>query len=280
MATNPSAAPTESAVLAAIPQPATITAPDAPKFLQKYQAQVAPMGRFQVTDTASDIRCQDAYNVVAGFIADVTAAFKPAKSAAYTAHKAITALEAMFTGPAELVKANLANQHLSWARRCNELRIAEEQRLKREAEAKAEAQREALRRQLQAEADAAHAREVARVADLPPWEQPEADLPAEAPAVLFDFPEPDIPEIRLPSTVPVVAGGPSTRNLPWKCQLNDFKAMVIWIGKQCEAGDDRFLECLLPNMVRLNQLSRDHTTALKEIIPGVEAVREQTLARG
>jgi len=98
--------------------------------------------------------------------------------------------------------------------------------------------------------------------------------------VLWDLPggKADVPAIRLPSTIPAVMGV-SSRLKPWMGRCDDFKALVIWLGKQAEEGDTRFLDCIVLNQVRLNQLAKDHTTALKEILPGCVAVQEEGLAR-
>ncbi len=273
----PSAAPTELTVTQATPPPTTITAPDAPRFLQQYQSRIAPMERFQVIDDSTDLQCQTAFTQVAEFITEVEAAFKPSKSAAHQAHKAITALESMFTGPAERVKENLANQHLGYVRMLNERRMAEERRLQEEQASRARAEAEQRRRQLQEEEDARVAAELQRIAELPPWEQPEEEaLPV---AVVVETPHVEVVPIRLPSTVPIAMNGPSTRKLPWAAEVKDFKALVIAIADRCKAGDDRWLDCLEPAQVRLNQLAKDHTTVLGEILPGVVAFQGETLAR-
>ncbi len=273
----PSAAPTKELIALSTPQPATITAPDAPQFLQKYQAQVAPMTAFQVVDNESDIICQQAFSRVGDFIAEIEAAFKPAKSAAHKAHKEITALESMFTGPAQLVKDNLSSQHLAWVRRCDEIRRAEERRLQEAQEAQARAEAEERRRQLQAEEDARVAAELQRLAELPPWEQPEEEPVA---VVVAPVPVAEVPVVRLPSTVPVAVGGPSTRFKPWAGRVTDFRILVEFLAKRLEEGDDRWLDVITIDAVRLNQLAKDHTTALCEILPGTEAFREETLKRG
>jgi len=73
--------------------------------------------------------------------------------------------------------------------------------------------------------------------------------------------------------------GVGTRLKPWMGRCDDFAKLVIWIGKQAAEGDTRFLDVITLNQVRLNQMAKDHTTALQEILPGCRAVQEEGLAR-
>ncbi len=114
-----------------------------------------------------------------------------------------------------------------------------------------------------------------------PWEEDDA---AAEPVAIPVAPEPvvlppvEVAQVRLPSSVPAIMGQ-STRKLPWMAKVEDFKAMVIWIGKQAEAGETRWLECLEPASVKLNSMAKEHTTSLGQIIPGVVGYQGETLAR-
>ncbi len=276
LSNNNAPAPTAVAVMAATPAPALVTAPDAMVFLQQYENQVGKWAGFQVSDDTTYVKAAQGFTEVGAYIDNVENAFEAACSIPYRAWKAMTDLRGMFKNPAELIKSNLASQQIAWRQKKDQERRAEEERLRREAQLKADREREAKRLQLEQEQEAERQRLLAEQDELPPWEQEE--VPEATPVLLESIPEADIPEIRLPSTVPAVMGV-STRLKPWMGRCDDFKALVIALGKRAEEGDTKFLDVICINQVRLNQLSKDHTTALQEILPGCVAVQEEGLAR-
>ncbi len=269
-------APTELAVQAALPELVLAQPPDVKELMRRYYLEVGTWAGFQVSDDATYVKAAQGFTEVGAYLDSVENMFDKPCGIAHRAWKAMTDLRGMFKNPAELIKSNLAAQQLSWKARKDAERRAEEDRLRREAEDKARRDREAQRRQLEEEQEAERQRQLTLQEELPPWEQEE--VPEAAPVTLESIPAIEVAEVRLPSTVPAVAGVAS-RRLPWAAQVTDFKALVIWIGKQASEGDDRWLSVLLPDMVKLNQMSKEHTTALKEILPGVEAFQGEGLAR-
>ncbi len=269
------AAPTEVAVRAATPAETTVKPPNALGFFEKYQARVAPLQAYRVVDNASFVVAGQAYTEVRNYIDEVTAAFKGPKSDSHKAWKGICALEGMFVDPAAGVADNLSNQLLAWKRKLDDERVAEERRLQ-----------EIERRRLQQEADERaelqrkerFAAEIEAAAEVMPWEEVEA----EALSVVEPPPEPVVvyvPAVRLPSTVPYIAGGPSTRKKPWAGRVTDFKALVIEAARRAERGDDSMLQILQVDAVRLNQLAKDHGLSLGEVYPGTEGYQDEVLAR-
>ncbi len=268
------AAPTEVAVRAATPAETTVKPPNALGFFEKYQQRVAPLQAYRVVDNATYVVAGQAYAAVRDYIDEVTAAFKGPKSDSHKAWKGICALEGMFVDPAAGVADSLSIQLLAWKRKLDDERVAEErrlqeierQRLQREADERAEQEREARRL---AEIDAA--------AEVMPWDEPVEPVAVELPPVVTI--SIDVPMVRLPSTVPYIAGGPSTRKKPWAGRCVDFRLALIEAAKRAEAGDVSMLQLFAVAEVRLNQLAREHQSALSEVFPGFEAFQEETLAR-
>jgi hypothetical protein len=271
---NGSAPPTELAVQAATPPPTTITAPDGSEFFSQYRQVIAPLEAFQVVDNNSFVAAGLAFTKVGNWIDAVEAAFAPAKKAANQAHKAITTLEAMFVGPAAAVKENLTNQVLAWREKLETERRAEEARLQREQQAKAELERQRLQVIADAEAEDRRQQAAEREAELMPWEEAEA-IPEPEQVIV---PLAEVPEVRLPSPIPTVMGL-NYRSTPWKARI-DLKALVIEAGKRAEGGDDSLLQYLEAREPMLNALAREHGNSISMIVPGVTAYRETGLARG
>ncbi len=273
---NSAPAPTETAVMAATPDLIPVPLPDVKALMRDYYLEVGPWAGFQVTDDASYVKAAQGFTSVGNYLDTVESMFDKPCGIAHRAWTAMTDLRGMFAKPSKAIKDNLSVQQLAWRAKKDQERRAEEDRLRREAQLKADREREAKRLQLEQEQEAERQRLLALQDELPPWEQEE--VPESAPVLLESIPEADIPEIRLPSTVPAVMGV-STRLKPWMGRCDDFKALVIALGKRAEEGDTKFLDVICINQVRLNQLSKDHTTALKEILPGCVAVQEEGLAR-
>lgn len=273
--TTGSAPPTEVALRAATQPPTTITPPNVIALYDRYRKEVAPLEGLQVVDNDSFVKAGLAFQATGHFIDDIETAFKSEKTSAHRAWKGITTLESMFIDPASLVKQNLDRQILAWKDKLDAERIAEEQRLQRQEQARAEAER--LRLQQIADADAKeHRQQIAEAQlDLMPWE--EADDPIPEPVAVV-IPVAEVPEVRLPSTVPNVMGL-NYRQSPWKARI-DLKALVIAAGKRAEAGDDSFLQYLEAREPLLNSLCSDHGESVSMIVPGVTAFRETRLARG
>ncbi len=277
VAVSPAApAPTELAISEAAPAPVMVRPPDAQELLKRYYTEVNTWAGFQVTDNTSYVEAATGYTAVGNYIDNVESQFQEPCAIAHRAWKAMTDLRGMFKAPAELIKSSLAAQQLAFKARKDAERRAEEDRLRRQAEEQARRDREAQRLQLEQEQAAERQRQLAEQEELPPWEQ--SEVPETAPVALESIPEIEVAPVRLPSMVPSVAGV-GTRLKPWAGRCNDFTKLVIWLGKQAEEGDTRFLDVIALNSVRLNQLARDHTTALAEILPGCEAVQEEGLAR-
>jgi hypothetical protein len=238
---------------------ATAKAPESAKVpetqdLQTQKVEIDSLVTFRVSDDPSYVTAKRHFSAVSDYISAVEGRFKEPKSAAHKVHKFITSMENFFLGSATLVKSNLNTQILSYERKKDEERRAEEARLARLAKEKADR-----------EAAEALAKYEAEIGDLMPWETPEPPPPT----TIAPAPEP----IRLPSTVPVVAGGPTTKNLPWAARITDPVAVLKWI---LENPADRlcYVEFRMP---MFNLKSRELKSDMAAIIPGTEAFQGQTL---
>lgn len=258
-------------VVSAFPAPVTLNIPNVADVTEQYQVAVTPAVGFCVTDNQSFIEAGERFNAVKDFIDYITALFKKPKADAYQAHKSITALESQFLEPALQAKKHLADQQLAWRDHLKAIKLAEEQRLQREAQAQAEADRVRQQAILDAEAAAKQRLLDEAAAERLPWEIDENEPTVVERVVL---PEPEVAPVRLPSNVPFVAGGPAVRNSPWMAKV-DLKALVLAASK-----DDRLLQYLEPKMPLLNAAAREHGQCVGDIIPGVTAYREERLARG
>lgn len=271
-------------IVAGAPASVTITTPNADDLEQQSQLAISRATGFCVIDNASYIEAGERFNAVVGFINSVTEAFKEPKALAYNAHRSISALESRLLNPAAIAKDHLATQLFAYRKRLEAARIAEEQRIQREQQALALAIRE--REQASLDAEVAYRQKLIDEAyaksqdEALPWEQDDLDDPVTVERVIL--PEPEIAPVRLPSSVPVQAGGPVVRKKPFAGRIVDFRKLVIEAGKRAEAGDDSLINSgvLQVNVVKLNDLAREHQFLLKDVFPGTEAFQEETLVRG
>ncbi len=264
-------APTEVAVRAATPAPTTVTAPNALTYFEQYQKKVAPLQGYQVTSNEDYIFAGQSYTQIKGYVDDIEAAFEAPRDAAHKAWKSICNLQNMFTGPANAVLDNLSKQTLAWKRILDDRRAAEERRIQAERQAEAD-------RLIREAAEKQRLELLAAQAEVLPWEEPDEPV-AESAAPVIVMPE--VPVVRLPSTVPYIPGGPSTRKKPWAGRGVDLKAFILEAARRSAAGDDSLIQSGIVAFdgVRLNQLAREHMGTLGEVFPGVESFQDETLAR-
>lgn len=257
----------------AVMPPTTVSTPDtadlAPRRVQMEQLIV-----FRVVDDASYIEANQHFTAVSDYLEAVTSKFSEAAAAANKAHKFITGLRGLFLKPAEAAKQNLTAQLLAYRQKKEAERRAEELRLQREEE---ERQRKIREEQERIAAE----QRAAQQAELMPWEEPE-EIPAPPPP-----PPVEVPVVRLPSTVPLVGGGPSARKKPWAAAFKQS-------DKETNTPDGRiaFLLWVVANPTdRLGYIDWESVASklrpkaaelqgeMENVIPGTYAFQGETLAR-
>lgn len=142
---------------------------------------------------------------------------------------------------------------------------AEQERIAREAEAarrKAEAEAAAARKA----GDEAAAKAAAEAADA----QRQAAEAARERVELADV----APPTPIATITPKAQGVSSRKN--WKCEVTDFKALVIAAADRAKTGDDFLLGFLLPNDKALGQAAKSMQSKL--VVPGVRAYAEDGLS--
>ncbi len=138
-----------------------------------------------------------------------------------------------------------------------------------------------MAKRLEAEANAERERLIAErreaIARICEW-----DVDDDYQASLPEVPEPVavvLPEaapVRLPSSIPVVMGGPRLVDKPMVCRITDPVALLRWI---IEKPEERLLNCIEFKSAWLNRKAVELGPDMERVIPGTEAVREQGLRR-
>lgn len=237
-------------------EPATVAAPDTTAIVKTFTEEIQPLANFVVATADDYILAKQYWTKAKNYCATIEALFKQPKSFAFQAHRAISTLEGQLKAPGDQIAEHFSREILRYETEQDRLRRAAEARLQREAD------EERARRQAELEAALEAAKE-----DLAPWEQ---ETPATAVAVQ------EVQTIRLPSNLPIVAGGPRTKNTPLTAEVFDLDA--LWEAA-CKNKD--FREFFVVNQTALNDKARefDGEALMEQVVPGVRAVRRKTLSR-
>lgn len=279
MSTKPTAAPVQAALIVNAPAPVTVSAPDTAALVHQYTTEILPLSKYTINSSSEYIQGNLDWNKAKAFAGAIDDLFAKPVKLAHEAHKALTTLRAQLKAPADQIAAHVGGEIMRYDAEQQRLRRIEEARLQAEENAR----REAERREAQARADAERAEaEAARQAALAemalePWEiddAVEATLPVvPAPVVV---PLQESAPVRLPTSVPQVLGGPRTVDKPWACRVTDPVALLTWILADPEARISLYVDFKMPALnVKARELGKD----MAQVIPGTEAVRDQTLKR-
>lgn len=265
-----------AALIVNAPEPVTVIPPDTTALMRTYEAEIMPLASYTITNNAEYIQGNLDWQKAKQFAATMDALFEQPCKLAYQAHKSLTSLRESLKSPAVQIASHIGNELLRYK--------AEEDRKRREEEARIaaeeEARREAERKRLQALADLermkAEEERLALLESTPEWERDddfEASLPPVPEAVVVELP-PAAP-VSVPSTVPQVMGGPKVVDKPWECIVDDPVGVLRWI---IENPQDRLMYVSL-NMTELNKKCRELEDQISTVIPGTRAVRGQILKR-
>ena len=220
---------------------------------------------FQVTDPESFALAGEFLKGVAAYIRRVSEVFDPVVEAAHNAHKVAVRQRDALLGPAKSAKLVLGQRMGAWER--------EQERIRREAEARARQERERLEREARecAEAEQRRLREQEETRRIEAAAALEARGDAEGAERLLAAPVPVPIVAPAPVFLPTPAGAapPKVQGLAftssWKAEVVDLAALV-----RAVAAGEQPLTMLQPNQVALNQVARALKGALA--IPGVKAV--------
>lgn len=234
-------------------EPTTVAAPDTTAIVKTFTEEIQPLANFVVATADDYILAKQYWTKAKNYCATIEALFKQPKSFAFQAHRAISTLEGQLKAPGDQIAEHFSREILRYETEQDRLRRAAEARLQREAD------EERARRQAELEA----AKE-----DLAPWEQ---EIQATAIAAVQE-----VQTIRLPSNLPIVAGGPRTKNTPLTAEVFDLDA--LW---EAAYKNKDFREFFVVNQTALNDKARefDGEALMEQVVPGVRAVRRKTLSR-
>lgn len=263
------------------PNAVSVAAPDTVALVEKYNTVILPLWRRyqgqKITSAEDYVQWNRDWDVFKSFSSDIEKLFESPCKEAYDAHRALTGMRAYIQSfpnqgakivgdevlryQAEQERIRIENERAEQARQA-----AEHARQVREAEAAAEAERQ---RQL--------AKRQAAIESIPEWELDESTIPPVPEVAVVALAPAPPPVVRLPSTVPIVFGGPRVADKPWAARITDPVALLKWV---LESPEERIAQYVSFNMPELNKKCREHEKRVTSVIPGIEAVREQILKRG
>ncbi len=277
-APEPTLLPQELVVAA--PAAVTVEAPATEALVLEYNTLILPLWRkYQgqsITSPEDYVQWNKDWTVFKTFSANIDKLFEIPCAEAYNAHRALTGMRAYIqsfpTQGAKMIgdeviryQQEAERQRLA-AQRAEEARqAAEHARQVREAEEAAQAERDRLA-----------AERAAAIADIPEWEIDEATLPPAPETVTVAPVIPPPAPVRLPSTVPVVMGGPRLTDKPYEAVIVDPVALLKWV---LENPEERIPLVIEWNTTWLNSKCREHETRIGAVLPGVTATRGVTLKR-
>lgn len=258
----------------------TIPAPAPPRELEQKALSLPEQAQaLTIRDQATYDLAAEAMKGYAALEREIKDHYKPLKDAAFQAHRAVCGAETKMLEPVsralQIAKAKVAEYQI------------EQERIRRDEEARmrAEAERRRMEEQRRLEAEAAAAAERARKAaeeqKLADAVQAEAEgasseeiqsiLEAEVPAPVFAAP------IAPPMVAPVVAprvqqaAGVSKPRDNWSAEVTNPLALAKFV-----VDNPTFANLVQPNMVALNQLAKAQKNLLS--IPGVRALNNPTIS--
>jgi len=258
---------TNQTLVITAPEPVTLTPPDLSVIVARYNADIAPLLAFKITDNAQYVAANNLWTKAKDYCADVATLCGPEKKRRHKLHKDWTTLESALLDPGDRVASHMGAEIKRYKDEQDRIQREREERERRE---EAERQRviqaaaEAERQRIMAEREAAKK-------DLDPWEiEEEAPLPPVPVPVA-------VAPVRMPSSVPVVAGGPRFADTPWKARVTDPVALLKWILEKPEERIEDYIELKMP---KLNRKAAEFGKDLSGVIPGTESFKDQTLKRG
>lgn len=278
--TNTETALLPAELVVAAPAAVTVAAPATETLVKDFNTLILPLWRKyqgQTIQSPEDyVIWNKDWSTLREFSANIDKLFETPCAEAYNAHRALTGMRggikaypdqaAKIVGDEIMRYSEEAERKRLAAQRAEEARqAAEHARLVREAEAAAQAERDRLA-----------AERAAAIAEIPEWEIDEATLPSEPETVTVAPVIPPPAPVRLPSTVPVVMGGPKLTDKPYEAVITDPVALLKWV---LENPDERIPLYVSFNMPALNRKCVEHETRIYSVIPGVEAHRGQILKR-
>lgn len=263
----------------AAPASITVAAPPTEALVREFNTQILPSWRKYLGQTIQSpedyVQWNRDWSVFRKFSADIENLFEDACKEAHEAHKALTGMRALIKSYPDQGAKMIGDEVIRFQQEAERQRLAAERaeqarqaaehaRQVREAEAAAEAERQRLA-----------AERAAAEADIPEWEIDDATLPP-APEVVTAIVVPPPAPVRLPSTVPVVMGGPRLTDKPYEAVITDPVALLKWV---LENPEERIPLAIDWRMTFFNKKCVEHETRIGSVIPGVEAHRGVILKR-
>ena len=258
--------PVQTLMIIENPEPITLSVPETTELVRQYNEEILPLATYRIETAEQYVQANKLWDQAKNFCKSVEKLFKDEKQKRFAAHRQITTIESQMLAPGKLISDHFGNEIIRYNNEQERKRREEEARRQREEEAKARAEQA----RLQAIADAERAAAEAAAADKDPWDD---DVPVIPEPVKIELQAPA--PVRLQSTVPQAIGGPRMVDKPWACKIVDPVALLTWV---LEKPDERLVYVEF-STVELNRKCRELGADTGRIIPGVEAVREQTLKR-
>jgi hypothetical protein len=250
--------------------PVTISAPDTKELVTKYNNEIRPLATYVVRSNEDYLEAQKAWMQAREWHDTVATELDPACDLAFRTHRALTGFRGMLQAPAVQVIEHMDQQIKAWSRKVEQERLAEEARLQREAD-------EQHRRDVEAAEAAAKAQRELDAAMDDLFGDDEAPEEPETQVEVYIPPPPE--PIRIPSSLPVMVGGPKLADLPWTAVLENFDDLVLAAAERLKNGDRSLMEFIAFDEVAANKKAREIGADLHLVIPGVKSHRPQTLKR-
>lgn len=275
---DPTLLPQELVVAA--PAAVTVEAPATEALVQEYNTMILPLWRKYQGQTIQGpedyVQWNRDWGILRDFSTNIDKLFKVPCEEAYNAHRALTSLRGVIKAYPDQAAKTVGDEVIRYNEEAERQRLAAQAAEQaRQAAAHAEQVRQA-EAAAQAERERLAAERAAAIADIPEWEIDDATLPpAPETTAVAPFIPPPAP-VRLPSTVPVVMGGPKLTNAPYEAVITDPVALLKWVLENPEERIPLVIEWKTPF---LNSKCREHETRVGLVLPGVEARRGQILKR-
>jgi hypothetical protein len=222
----------------------TIAAPDE-SAIRPQVTELAALTGFRVVDQTTCEQARSYVGAVDAVLAKAESIYKDPVGLAFKLHRTLTGGWNALKAPLETVKVHLRKEVANY--------LAEQER-----------QRAALEAKLRAEQEAARKKAEEEVAAALPWEVDDLPTPTHTQS------------ISIPAAPPIA--GVQPRNKPWEGRVVDMLAFCRAAVKRAEVGDKSLLEALTIDPKWLQLQARNKKEMLSQLVPGVEAYRETTVA--
>ncbi len=284
MATKRTAAPEPTLLpqelVVAAPAAVTVQAPNTEAVALEFNTQILPLWRkYQgrtIHNNEEYVQWNKDWSTLREFSTDVEKLFKQPCEEAYDAHRALTGLRGLIKSYPDQAAKTVGDEVIRYQQEAERQRlIAQRAEESRQAAEHARQVREA-EEAAQAERDRLAAERAAAIADIPEWEIDDTVLSRAIEEVVTAIVPPPPAPVRLPSTVPVVMGGPRLTDKPYEAVIVDPVALLKWV---LENPEERIPLVIEWNTTWLNSKCREHETRIGAVLPGVTATRGVTLKR-